>query len=152
MSASHERRRRRLLDRTTLTPPSAALSEPFQDPGRQLFLGMLKGLGDSIRFAMGAAMAAMTLDKPRGDITAAEADTALEAALAIPDPVWKARVLREGYRAAIRKMAPELLPAAHADKFIAALTMLDEGDPAPGILTPTPVDRVPSLVETKDGQ
>ena len=74
-------------------------------------------------------------------MTRAEAAEALHAALKIPDPVQRNKVIREGNRAALARLMPEVYPGAYAGDLIAAMFRLDAGDPEAGVLTLAPTSR-----------
>src|SRR5580765_1048356 len=105
--------------------------------GHEIIHALLGGIGAEVRENMGIAMAALMLKKSRADVTGEEAASVLHDALKIPDPVRRAKVVREGDRAMLATLARRgIVPEAYAKDFTAALTRLDEGEIA-GILTPS---------------
>jgi hypothetical protein len=138
MSAQYECRKHRLLSQTGLLLPQA---QPIRASGHEIMRVLLQALGAEVRGNMGAAMAALMLNKPRPEVTYSEAANALHDALKIPDPVQQNRVIREGMRAAFARLSPDPIPTAYAGLFVAGLTRLDDGDSEAGVLTPTPTTR-----------
>ena len=141
MSAGHERCKRQLLSQTALQPLPQSRPQPITATGHEIMRVMLKALGAEIRADMGTAMAALMLGKARDKVTQEEAIEALHAALRITDPVQRNKVIREGNRAALARLMPEVYPVAYAGDLIAAMFRLDAGDPEAGVLTLAPTSR-----------
>ena len=140
MRASRARCRRRLLSQTSLAAPQIE-PRPFRANGHEILWASIRGLGAAIREDYGIALAAAMLGKSRDKVTTAEAIEALHSSLAITDPVLQNKVIRSGMRSFYARVAPNLLPMAHAALMVSALTRLDDGDEAAGVLTPTPTTR-----------
>lgn len=140
MSASHQRRRRRLLSQTNLAMPQIE-PKPLRVRGHELLRASIRGLGAAIREDYSIALASTMLRKPRDKVTTAEAVEALHSSLMITNPVQQNKVIRAGMRSFYARVAPDLLPMAHAALMVSALTRLDDGDEAAGVLTPAPTDR-----------
>ena len=140
MSASHERRKRRLLSQTSLAAPQIE-PRPFRANGREILRATIRALGATFREDRGNAMASIMLSKPRAQVTRAEAAEALHAALKISDPVQRNLVIREGWRAMIARMTPDFTPEAYATDMLSAFNRLDDGDFDAGVLAATPTTR-----------
>ena len=140
MSASHERRKRRLLSQTSLGAPQIE-PRPFRANGREILRATIRALGATFREDRGNAMASIMLSKPRAQVTRAEAAEALHAALKISDPVQRNLVIREGWRAMIARMTPDFTPEAYATDMLSAFNRLDDGDSDAGVLAATPTTR-----------
>ena len=140
MSASHERRKRRLMSQTSLAAPQIE-PRPFRANGQEILRTTIKALGAAIREDYSLALASAMLGKARDKVTTAEALEALHSSLMITDPVEHHRVIRSGLRSLFARISPDLFPMAHASLVVAALDRLDFGDEAAGILTPTPTTR-----------
>jgi hypothetical protein len=110
--------------------PRAALRDAI--PG---VLGLLKA---QVREAVGAAIAAVLLDKPLDQVTPEEGAAALANPIVAQDHPRSARAVRAGIRALTATLALGVIPVAFAQLIEDGLVALDEGQvkgwtkPAPG--------------------